>query len=200
MGCKDSAAYILDQSFCLYEISKEAREGELRQVLLEQERCQDQDCTTFKTIHQLELQLTHQDEGCDSEQAKRLDGRLYVCDLTHALARADFNGRGFHGGSFTWAGQQVLATGTLSGITNAGTHRDPVFEPACQRCHAPGFMEGRFCGVIRRSADPALLGCQVFGSYRLQFAGTLREHRNPVRGVLEGLIVCECQPAEPPGQ
>ncbi len=61
-------------------------------------------------------------------------------------------------------------------------------------------MEGRFCGVVRRSADPALLGCQVFGSYRLQFAGTLREHRNPVRGGLEGLIVCECQPAEPPGQ
>lgn len=93
----------------------------------------------------------------------------------------------------------VFATGTLSGITNAGTHRAP-FEPSCQPCHAPGFMEGHFCGVIRRStADPALLGCQVFGSYKLEFQGALQDERNPVRrGVFEGLIVCECQPTEPP--
>jgi len=57
---------------------------------------------------------------------------------------------------------------------------------------------GRFCGVIRRAAaDPALIGCQVFGTYRLQFEGSLRERSTGIRGVLEGLVVCESQPAQP---
>ena len=77
----------------------------------------------------------------------------------------------------------VFATGTLSGITNAGTHRAP-FEPSCQPCHAPGFMEGRFCGVIRRSTDdPALLGCQVFGSYKLEFKAPCRMSATLSEGV-----------------
>ena len=58
-------------------------------------------------------------------------------------------------------------------------------------------MEGRFCGVIRRSADPGLLGCQVFGAYRLQLAQELTAPVIGLRGVLEGLIVCECRTAEP---
>jgi len=208
MGCKDSPAYILDQTMCLYEISKETtREdrAELRRVLLDQEECRERECKTIKTIHQLELPLrgVRQREGCDHPLAERLDGRLYSCDLTHALNEVDLAarvGRGFHGGGFTWTGNGVYATGTLSGITNAGTHRGPAFEPACQECSAPGFMEGRFCGVIRRSADPALLGCQVFGTYRLRFEHVLTDpevDRNPVTGaVLEGVIVCECSPTE----
>jgi hypothetical protein len=192
MGCKDSAAYILDQTVCLYDISKDARAGQLRTVLAEPERCPEPPCESLKTVHQLDLELTS--GPCDSDQAGRHNGRLYSCDLTHALNGGP-DGRGFHGATFTWADQGFLAQGTLSGITNAGTHRGPMFEPACQECRAPGFMEGRFCGVIRRSADPALLGCQVFGAYRLQLAEELTAPVIRVRGVLEGLIVCECRAA-----
>jgi hypothetical protein len=199
MGCKDSSAYILDQTMCLYDISKETpveppQPGDLRQVLLEEERCDERDCRTLKTIHQLDLRLTN--GPCDSDQSQRHNGRLYSCDLTHALnfKRDGSDGRGFHGGTFTWADQGFLASGTLSGVTNAGTHRPPVGRPDCQDCDAPGFMEGRFCGVIRRSADPALLGCQVFGAYRLRLEGSLRESTAKVWGVLEGVIVCECAP------
>ena len=84
--------------------------------------------------------------------------------------------------------------GTLSGITNVGTHRKPVFDPACQECHQPIFMEGRFCGLIRRAAaDPALTHrLPGVRRLRLQFeelaAGT--EHPR-IQGVLEGLIICE---------
>jgi hypothetical protein len=195
MHCKDSPAYILDQPMCLTELSKETdleRPGELRLLLADEEVCDD-GCRTLKTIHQLDLPLRRGE--CD--RAGPLDGRLHVCDLTHALAGGDFFGRGFHAGSFSWAGQQgLLASGTVSGVSNAGTHRKP-FDPACQECNAPGFMEGRLCGVVRRApAQPALLGCQVFGAYRLRFDGSLREQRTPVRGVLEGLVVCECQPAQ----
>jgi hypothetical protein len=202
MHCKDSPTYILEQPMCLFPLSKETdpeRLGELRLVFTDEETCDD-GCHTRKTIHQLELPLrSSNNDRCDSPKARLLDGRLQVCDLTHALADADFDGRGWHGGTFTWLGQRLVATGTLSGITNAGTHRKPVFDPACQECHQPTFLEGRFCGVIRRAtADPALIGCQVFGAYRLQFEGSLREQSTRIRGVLEGLIVCECQPEQPP--
>jgi hypothetical protein len=201
MHCKDSPTYILDQPMCLFPLSKETDQeglGELRLVLADQETCDD-NCRTLKTIHELDLPLQSSNvDRCDSPRAEPLNGRLHVCDLTHALADGAFDHRGFHGGTFTWLGQRLLATGTLSGITNAGTHRKPVFDPACQDCHQPTFMEGRFCGVIRRAAsDPALIGCQVFGTYRLQFEGSLRERSTPIRGVLEGLVVCECQPAQP---
>jgi hypothetical protein len=202
MHCKDSPTYILEQPMCLFPLSKETdREppSELRLLFADQETCDDS-CRTLKTIHELDLTLqsSHNDR-CDSPKAGPLDGRLLVCDLTHALANGAFDQRGFHGGNFTWLGQQLVATGTLSGITNAGTHRKPVFDPACQRCDEPTFMEGRFCGVIRRAAaDPTLVGCQVFGAYRLKFDGSLREPRTPIRGVLEGLITCECQPTQPP--
>jgi len=199
MRCLDSCAYILDNTFCLYDISKDIREGSLRPALLDRELCPDRRCETFKTIHQLELEL--HPGPCDSEQSLPHNGRLYSCDLTHALKPRNGTpeGRGFHGGTFTWADQGFLATGTLSGITNVGTHRGPIFDPACQLCDEIRFMEGRFCGIIRRSADRGLVGCQVFGAYRLQFAQELTAPRNGVRGgVLEGLTVCECRPAESP--
>jgi hypothetical protein len=197
--CLDSSAYILDQTLCLYEISKDMREGSLRSALHEQESCLERRCETFKTIHQLDLEL--QAGPCDSEQSRPHNGRLYSCDLTHALnpRNGTSDGRGFHGGTFTWADQGFLASGTLSGITNAGTHRGPIFDPACQRCDDVHFMEGRLCGIIRRSTDQSTLGCQVFGAYRLQFAQELTAPRNAVRGVLEGMIVCECRPAESSG-
>jgi hypothetical protein len=194
MGCKDSSAYILEQTFCLYDISKNALEGRLRTVLHEPEHCPEPPpCDTLKTVHQLDLEL--QSEECDSPQSRRNNGRLYSCDLTHVLNGGP-DGRGFHGASFTWAAPGFLASGTLSGITNAGTHRKPVFDPACQECRQQLVMEGRFCGVIRRSSgDPRLLGCQVFGAYRLQLAQELTAPVIGVTGVLEGLIVCECRAA-----
>ena len=200
MRCQDSSAHILDQTSCLDEISKGVR-GRLRLAWQELESCAERRCETFKTIHQLDLQL--QPGPCEPEQPPRLpNGQLYSCDLTHALKSLNgtAEGRGFHGGTFTWVDQGFLATGTLSGITNAGTHRAPIFEPACQRCDEPHVMEGRFCGIIRRSVDPGLLGCQVFGAYLLQFDKELTAPDNEVRGgVLEGVVVCECRPAAPLG-
>jgi hypothetical protein len=197
MGCKDSSAYILEQTFCLYDISKTVREGTLRTVLHEPEHCPEPPpCDTLKTVHQLDLEL--EPGPCDSPRSSRNNGRLYSCDLTHALNGGP-DGRGFHGGSFTWAAPGFLASGTLSGITNAGTQRDPIV-PACQECRQPLMLEGRFCGVIRRASnDPGLLGCQVFGAYRLQLLNELTASVIGVKAVLEGLIVCECRTTEQHG-
>jgi hypothetical protein len=90
----------------------------------------------------------------------------------------------------------LLATGSISGITNAGSHRLPVFED-CQPCDAAGFMEGRFCGQIVKAGDPSLLGCQVIGNYRLRFDPSREGGSGAVQGALEGLVTCECV-GEPP--
>ena len=77
-------------------------------------------------------------------------------------------------------------------MTNAGTHRKP-FDPACQDCNAPGFMEGRFCGVIRRARQKTFVGCAVMGIYKLQLADPgERGGEGPIQGVMEGVIACGC--------
>jgi hypothetical protein len=158
MRCQDGSTYILDQALCLYEISKDIREGSLRPALHDRELCPDRRCETFKTIHQLDLEL--QAGPCDSERSRPHNGRLYSCDLTHALnpRNGTSDGRGFHGGAFTWAGQGFLASGTLSGIANAGTHRDPIFDPACQRCDEIRFMEGFVCTGPQEVSEPSSAG------------------------------------------
>jgi hypothetical protein len=212
MDCKDSASYILAQPMCLEPFSKNAERGELRLVWDGPiEFCSgltSRECNSYKTIHQLNLDIitNKPDYSRCNIGGRRLDGRLYVCNLIHAFSYGgDPKSRGFHGGNFTWvdATNGIVAEGKLSGITNAGTHRLPLPPPEgceqpCQECWAPGFMDGRFCGTIRRShADPSLLGCQIVGMYKLRFEGTLKDDRNHVTGVLEGVVIFECPPAEP---
>jgi hypothetical protein len=84
MGCKDSSAYILDQTMCLFDISKDARAGILRTVLDEPEPCPERDCETYKIVHQLDLPL--EPGPCDPDPRRR-NGRLYSCDLTRPQPR-----------------------------------------------------------------------------------------------------------------
>jgi hypothetical protein len=100
---------------------------------------------------------------CDSEQGRLLDGAFQVAELVHVFDR-EGRERGFHSGRFEWSTDRgTVVSGELSGITNAGTHREPAFD-ACQRCNEPGFMEGRFCGTIDRTPEEGLEGCRVFGT------------------------------------
>jgi hypothetical protein len=94
-------------------------------------------------------------------------------------------------GSSVWNAGKTLVFGNLSGLTNAGTHREPVFQ-ACQPCDARGFMEGRFCGTIVRTTEAGLLGCHVFGTYRIGFDPSEVGVVGRLRGTLEGLVVCDC--------
>ena len=79
----------------------------------------------------------------------------------------------------------------MSGMTNVGTHRQPVFDP-CQECHDPGYMEGRLCGRIVKADDQRLLGCQVVGAYRFRFDPSEGFQDTGIRGSLEGAVVCTC--------
>jgi hypothetical protein len=119
------AGPLIDHVVCLSELSKDLT-GELRLLESEKEQCRELDCTTLETVHQLELRAARHD--CDSDVASLLDGTLHAGDLVHKFVGGDGNRRGVHEGSFRWRGRGAVASGTLRGITNAGTHRKPAFD------------------------------------------------------------------------
>jgi hypothetical protein len=207
MDCKDSARYILGQRLCFYPLSKDVEGGQLLKLLDgPQEYCEERECWSYKIVHELHANIITnrtepEDLNCQASPTDRLNGRLSVCKLVHTLSSInDPDCRAFHGGDFTWvdSANGILVEGSLSGITNAGTHRLPLPPPRgceqpCQRCSAPGFMEGRFCGsIVLSETDGWLVGCQVVGLYKLQFDGDFRTDSANVIGVIEGGILYEC--------
>lgn len=191
--CTDDHQSIRNSKFCLYELSKNAK-GVIEIFEQDREECR-QDCTTLRTRHGLKLETSSHDP-CDSSKGRLLGGTLHSPNLTHAFKDGDANGRGVHGGTFRWENGVVGAEGTLSGITNAGTHRDPLFKE-CQPCDANGYMEGRFCGRIIYDQEGVLTGCQIIGTYRFFVKGGFDEGQTSIFGTLEGMIVCPCREKPP---
>jgi hypothetical protein len=190
--CPDSAREIIARHVCLSSISKNL-EGELRQLHSEEEKCAPLKCVTLKTEHFLGLKVTPNAPCDQGVAAKLLNGVFRVTDLAGAFENGDGTKRGYHGGDFRWNGAAgLIATGTISGTTNAGILREPVFQPACEKCDNPGIMIGRLCGVIQRAEEKQLVGCNVFGTYRLHFDPGKTGATGAVRGTLEGLVICNC--------
>jgi len=188
--CKPGSRDLLERHICLSALSKNVK-GELRPLHHDRERCARLRCITLKTIHFVKLKVTT-NKPCDSRTGVLLDGELTISRLVTAFEGGDGTRRGVHEGDFIWKGRSLDAVGTLSGITNAGTHRKPIFD-ACQTCDAKGYMEGRFCGTIRKSERPQLVGCQVIGTYRFHFKPTRTEGgQGGISGTMEGEIVCAC--------
>jgi hypothetical protein len=179
---------LLDRIVCVSPLSKDL-EGSLELVYAEPEECRSLECKTLETEHYLKLAVSRHE--CDSKSAAVLDGTLTSADLAHKFADADGTRRGVHEATFRWRGAQTLVTGTLRGVTNAGTHRAPAFDE-CQRCEDPGVMEGLLVGKIRRARDRRLIGCTVQAAYRLRFDASREGGSSGVRGTLEGAIVCDC--------
>jgi hypothetical protein len=178
---------------CLDELSKDA-EGELTLLESEPHECPEHDCRTLTAEHLLRISLKA--FSCDSAIGNLFDGRLVSKDLTTVFARGSGVNRGMHAATFQWRSAAGIVIGSLSGMTNEGTHREPAFR-ACQRCDERGVMEGRLCGRLVRAAEPRLEGAQVVGAYRLTFDAAEDGGRGPVRGTLEGLVVRTCSPTQP---
>jgi hypothetical protein len=133
----------------------------------EPHKCTTPECETLKTVHELKVEL-QSNPPCDSKLARSFDGTLFVGRLVTAF-EIDGEHRGFHAGDFEWTGTAGLkVAGRMSGVTNVGTHREPPFKP-CQKCDERGVMEGRLCGQVTTSQDPALKRCQVIAAYRIRF-------------------------------
>jgi hypothetical protein len=190
--CAAKPRELFDTVVCLEPVSKDAQ-GELHPLVAEPQVCRESDCKTLKTIHALRVRLSS--HPCDRALGATLDGDLVVMNLTTAFVDGDGQARGTHLGDFRWSSPAALIVGTLSGMTNVGTHRAPVFEPV-QECASRGYLEGRLCGQVRRTADHRLSGCEVEGVYRFRFDPTAEGGAGGIAGTIEGVIVCEC-PRQP---
>lgn len=184
--CFDDPGRIYKENVCLKAVSKNF-EGELRLQDRDIQKCSDPECKTLKTIHGLKVEVREHD--CD--EVKRLNGVLKVERLATAFQDGDGERRGVHAGDFRWDGVGVVIAGRMSGITNAGTHRDPYFDP-CQECYAPGIMEGRMCGSVVDTKDPELRGCYYVGMYRLIFDPSSGGGEGAIKGLFEGSLICPC--------
>ncbi len=191
-GYLDQPKPLYRRPICLNEVSKNLR-GDLRRLAIKRRECDDPKCVTLKTVHALRVEVRSYD--CDSNVAKRMDGQLVIPRLVHALNN-DGHGRGTHTGSFIWDGNGIDVEGEISGMTNLGTHRRPVFDD-CQQCDERGVMEGRLCGRIVDAKKKKLIGCRVVAAYRIRFDPSESFQDTAVTGTLEGLIVCPCGWEEP---
>jgi hypothetical protein len=191
--CHATPADLLAAEVCLFELSKNV-EGRLSEPEGQVHVCPEDDCRTLTTDQELQLALTSHD--CDSEVGRLFDGRLRSTDLVTAHVDGDGNRRGLHTASFLWRSKAGLVQGTLSGLTNEGTHRAPAFGE-CQKCGEIGVMEGRLCGRLVRATEPRLAGAEVVAAYRFRFDSTSNGAVGGVRGTLEGLVIRTCDPAGP---
>lgn len=164
--------------------------GSLKAVERKEDSCATPSCKTLKAIHQLKVEA-RANSSCDSQAAQRFKGTIVVERLVTAFDQDGMH-RGIHAGDFEWLGSDIKVTGRISGLTNQGTHRQPAFED-CQPCDARGVMEGRLCGQVVESRDPALAGCNVVAAYRISFDPSSSGGSGAIIGVLEGVVVCKCR-------
>jgi hypothetical protein len=191
--CYDNPASILRDPACVSALSKDLR-AHLKLSRRERQRCADRRCVTLKTVHRLEIEMDPHE--CDSPTGRKLNGLIQVPRLVTIFDR-DGLGRGVHAGDFSWSnGRDLRITGRMSGITNAGLLRAPVFK-ACEKCRQPFVLYGRLCGRIFGTRTAALEGCQILANYRIAFEADeergvdgLDETAGP--GTLEGAVICLC--------
>lgn len=192
-GCLDDPRELWNNQICLHPVSKNVR-GDLRLLDSELQTCEKENCKTLNTDHVLKVEVVA-NEPCDSKASELFDGVFFVRQLITAFIDGNSENRALHTGAFDWIGRGARVRGTLSGTTNVGTHREPVFDP-CQKCHAPGYMEGRLCGDIIKTEEERLRGCRIAASYRLRFDASQGAIDTAITGTIEGVIVCPCQKTE----
>jgi hypothetical protein len=184
--CFDDPEAIMGNEFCLSALSKDLR-GNLRLDEIQDHECERPRCITLRTLHDLTAEIVG--TKCDSSLAKTLDGKINVRLFT--AFDTDGEHRGVHAGDFQWESPGVVITGRMSGVTNEGTHREPIGQ--CQRCDDVGILEGRLCGQIIETKLEELYKCEIVAAYRIRFDASTKGGSGTVAGTIEGLIICPCR-------
>lgn len=187
-GCLDEPPVLLKERLCVHNVSKDVR-GELDLNVSQFEKCAEPGCVTLKTVHGLKVDVGGHD--CDSKLGKLLDGILVVDRLVTAFEEDGLH-RGVHAGDFIWKSQGALIHGRMSGITNAGIHREPPFNP-CERCDEKGVLTGRLCGEVVDAFVGELRECKVVAVYKIRFDPSEKGGAGGIYGTLEGMVICPCR-------
>jgi hypothetical protein len=169
-------------------------------------------CATLKTVHDLLFRAIIPHERCDSPLSIALQidqatgagpqGELLVRPLVTLFSENGL-GRGIHAGDFVWRGPNYLRiVGRMSGTTNAGLFREPVFKRA-ERCSEVHVLYGRLCGRVEQLDAPRPVGqlhrAQLTGTYRIVIRAERDEGRDglpgsdSVEGVFEGAFLVPCR-------
>ena len=179
---------LADQIVCISPISKNLA-GAFSVVDAEPVECDKLDCKTLETTHSFKFSVAG--FACDSQLGTLLDGVLFG-SMVHKFADGDGRRRGVHEATVRWRGRDhTLVTATMRGVTNAGTHRNPVFD-SCQECDEPGVMEGLLTGRLVRSDNESLVRCRVQACYRIRFDPSEKGPHGEASATLEGAIICPC--------
>ncbi len=138
--CYDNPEVIYKERICLLSLSKNVQ-GKLSLISVDTYKCGTPSCKTLKSLHEITLELEGNDP-CEDKYAPLFGGKITIARLATAF-NEDGLQRGVHAADIKWDGPGAWGSGRISGVTNAGTHRDPVL--SCEDCYSPGHMEGRIC-------------------------------------------------------
>jgi hypothetical protein len=172
-----------DERICLWEVSKDLR-GEFVDTRTEDQKCQHPGCLTHKARLTFTVRVLT-NHPCDSVAANGFDGEMKG-ELVFAYIENGHR-RGDHVGKFEWYGSTSRLIGRMAGVTNAGTHRDPVGR--CEPCDRRGHMEGRLEAVVIEGEHK---GCRVLATYVINFDPGHQAQNTHVLGTLEGVLICPC--------
>lgn len=172
------------EPICMVPVSKNLR-GEFDLADRDLQKCKLPKCETLKALHEMKLEV-RSNRPCDSVAARRLDGTLAGRLLFAFIENG--NQRGYHKAKIEWSGQNSVLVGQMSGITNAGTHRDPL--RPCERCDERGHMEGCLDAVVVKGDHK---GCRLLATYVIEFDPSTGSISTAVEGTLEGVLICDCK-------
>jgi hypothetical protein len=173
-----------EEKICMWAVSKDLR-GEFTDAESENQECRRPSCLTHKGRLRLKTRVIPH-RPCDSVASHAFDG-----DMEGELVFAyidNGHGRGYHSGRIEWRGRASRLIGRMSGVTNAGTHRNPL--APCEPCDRRGHMEGRLDAVV---VDGEHKGCRVLATYAINFDASFRVQNTAILGTLEGVLICPCE-------
>ena len=172
------------EPICMIPVSKNFR-GEFDLADRDRQQCKHPECETLKALHRMKLEV-RSNRPCDSVAARRLDGTIEGQLLFAFIENG--NQRGFHKAKIEWTGATSVLQGQMSGMTNAGTHRDPL--RPCERCDERGHMEGCLDAVVVKGDHK---GCRLLATYVIEFDSSTGSISTAVEGTLEGVLICDCK-------
>jgi hypothetical protein len=180
----DQTGALRDGTWCLLRVSKDLR-GDYRLEELEERSCSGPECRSLMTTHTARLQV----EPADCDEVPELDGLLEAAPFCNVFEDANPFDRAVHSAEVRWApsgGGAVV--GTMTGLTNAGTHRPPA-AVHCEECSTFAHLEGRLCAAID--------GVERLGGSELVVVYCLNARPNGwngrLWGTLEGVVVRPCE-------
>jgi hypothetical protein len=185
---------LLTGLFCLHEVSKDL-DGELLVLDSEVKSCSDPGCQPLTLVQHISLRVGS--AACDSTLGAVLDGSLRIGDLTTVFTGPGEHFRGMHAGNFYWKlnGGGAIS-GSIEGITNAGTARPPKFPQCqgCERCDQDGLLTGKLVATGSGIPGIPVPNFNVEAVYRLSWDPIATVGGDaPVTGTLEGVLIMPCQ-------